>query len=322
MNDSHLAELLAEREAISLSRPSLGRILPRRSRCRGRWSRDSPAFGDRPIELLLRPLATALRPFGPGRGAPGRHQPDPPRATSSLPCRGSPRHTPDMLRVRRRRTNSRRCGCPARRPRATIVATPSGRLPRQPRPDRRPRRWSRSRAPDGSLCGAALGCHTHLSVGAQAELRAMQTQAARIDAVWNRSRRADKRLIAEYRVLRAQVRVRPRRHVADRGEDASQRVQALETTLHFPYSRVAELMTASNLWVAIDYVVPNRGSGFAGNQVDLAAGTRSFFGLDPTRQPRNTMLGSIRISYRGRSAVRHTRSPVPASRLLRQWAGR
>lgn len=56
-------------------------------------------------------------------------------ATSSFPCHCSPRHTPDTPRVSRRQTNSRRSGCLARRPRATIVATPFGRPPRQPQPD-------------------------------------------------------------------------------------------------------------------------------------------------------------------------------------------
>jgi hypothetical protein len=145
-----------------------------------------------------------------------------------------------------------------------------------------------------------------LSAAARLELTAMQAQAARMDLVWRGSRVADRRLIAEYKEIRARVRVRPRRG-SEGSEDSSDRVRVLERTLHMTYSRIAQLRAASNLWVEIRYVNANRGVGVEGNQADLVAGTRAFFGLDPSRKARNTPLGSIKISYAGRESVRNLR---------------
>lgn len=145
-----------------------------------------------------------------------------------------------------------------------------------------------------------------LSRAARTELAAMQAQAGRIESLWRRSRKVDRKLVNEYRALRVRVRARPRRG-SDRPEDSSFRVRELERTLHFDFERLAELRTANSLWVEVRYVVPNRGAGVPGNQVDLAAGTRAFFGLDPTRRPRNTPLGTLRIEYAGRESARNMR---------------
>lgn len=147
-----------------------------------------------------------------------------------------------------------------------------------------------------------------LTALARAELRTMRLEAAQIDSVWRRSRRLTKALVDEYRTTRRRVRP-PRRRVSfeNRSEDASSRVQELESRLHFDYPRVAELMAAGRLWVEIAYVVANRGVGVAGNQVDLAAGTRAFFWLNPARRPRNTPLGSVRIRYGTHDAIRNVR---------------
>jgi hypothetical protein len=146
-----------------------------------------------------------------------------------------------------------------------------------------------------------------LTAAGQAELFAMRSEAAHLDATWRRASRLTTRLVSEYRTTRNRVRPRRRTTFEGRAEDASTRVRELEDRWHFEYQRVAELLAAQSLWVEIDYVVANRGAGVAGNQIDLAAGTRAFFGLDPSRLPRNTPLGSVRLRYGAHSAIRNLR---------------
>jgi hypothetical protein len=148
-----------------------------------------------------------------------------------------------------------------------------------------------------------------LDATGRAELHAMRAQAIHLDTEWRRARRLTRGLVAEYRLTRNRVRPpRGRRGSYEkRSEDASSKVQELESGLHLDYPRVAELMAARRLWVEIAYVVPNRGTGVPGNQIDLAAGTRAFFHLDPARKRRNTPLGSVRIRYGVHDAVRNMR---------------
>ncbi len=148
----------------------------------------------------------------------------------------------------------------------------------------------------------------HHTAAGRAQLLAMRAEAAHLDATWRRATRLTKALLVEYRATR--IRVRPPRRRASfeqRGEDASAKVRALEDKWHFDSQRVAELMAAQCLWIESAYVVANRGAGMPGNQIDLVAGTRVFFGLDPTRRPRNTPLGSVRLRYGVHVATRNVR---------------
>jgi hypothetical protein len=145
-----------------------------------------------------------------------------------------------------------------------------------------------------------------LSLAAKAEFAAMQAQAARLDAVWARSKRVDSRLVRDYRATRD--RVRAARRASDQGEDGAGSVRDLVKTLHLDYARTAELRAATSFWVETGpTIVRNRGAGIPGNQLDLAAGSRAYFGLAPERKPRNTLLGPINIAYSTRDSSRNLR---------------
>lgn len=138
-----------------------------------------------------------------------------------------------------------------------------------------------------------------LSAAARHQLEEMQTQAAWIDRAWNDASRITTRQLAVY----AQARKRRRA----RSEDENRRVRAFEGTLAIPLSRIAALRGAGGLWVEVARVVANRGPGLPGNQIDLAHGTRTFFGLDPKRVSPNSPLGTIQIKYGPRESTRNMR---------------
>lgn len=147
-------------------------------------------------------------------------------------------------------------------------------------------------------------------VGARAgvQLAAMRAEAAQLEAAWNRARCLTRPLLADYKVVRQRLRPTRRRNTFEgQGEDASRQVREVEDGMHFDFAKVAKLRASRHLWTEIRYVVPNRGPGVPGNQVDLAAGTRAYFGLDPSRRAPNTLLGSLRIRYGTHEAVRNMR---------------
>lgn len=99
---------------------------------------------------------------------------------------------------------------------------------------------------------------------------------------------------------------RPRR--AWRTEDSTDRVLRVSPPRSdLPLYENAVLATAKNLWVDVDYVVPNRGPGKPGNQIDLPRGSRVFFGLSAASVPRNTLLGSVKIRHAYRQSTCHMR---------------
>lgn len=76
---------------------------------------------------------------------------------------------------------------------------------------------------------------------------------------------------------------------------------------HLSLFENASLASASSLWIDIDYVVENLGDGRPGNQIDLQRGTRVFFGIPSIAVSRNTLLGEVKINYRGRISSCHLR---------------
>ncbi len=106
--------------------------------------------------------------------------------------------------------------------------------------------------------------------------------------------------------IRRYAEVRPMR--IRRTEDDSDQVQKVVT----PRSDLAlyenaVLATAKNLWADVDYVVPNRGRGRPGNQIDLPRGSRVFFGFDAKRVPKNTVLGAVALRHSGGQSTCHMR---------------
>jgi hypothetical protein len=111
-----------------------------------------------------------------------------------------------------------------------------------------------------------------------------------LNRVWREAETPDAALLDRYRELRR------RRPAA--AEDATPEPRELERAeVEQTFDRIATLATASHLWVNAGYVVENLGRGRPGNQIDLARGTRAFFGFSGRRVAQNTMLGSVRIRF-------------------------
>lgn len=102
--------------------------------------------------------------------------------------------------------------------------------------------------------------------------------------------------------------VRPTAHRAALEDEEDDRVaRILQPNAVLPAQESAALASANNLWVQIDYVVPNRGRGVEGNQIDLKRGTRVFFGFGDRPLPRNSPIGTISVVYQGHAAQRNLR---------------
>lgn len=121
------------------------------------------------------------------------------------------------------------------------------------------------------------------------QLEAMRLEATRFDQVWRTATRLSPAMLAAYQDLRPKSR--------PRSEDASRRVREIERGLVVDFDKAARLESASRLWIEIRYVVPNLGLARPGNQIDMARGTRVFFGFPATPVPPNTPLGTLSIQF-------------------------
>ncbi len=111
-----------------------------------------------------------------------------------------------------------------------------------------------------------------------------------LQRAWREADEPTADLLQRYRELRR------RRPVAS--EDALPEPREVEKAeVEQTFDRIAALATATHLWVNAGYVVRNLGGGRPGNQIDLARGTRAFFGFSGRRVERNTMLGPVRVRY-------------------------
>ncbi len=120
-------------------------------------------------------------------------------------------------------------------------------------------------------------------------------RAARwFDSLWQRSDRwVDVRV--QYR--RRHEHVRTSRSILVTDDDAVGAGAAALRQLSPSDLRV--IRASSNLWVEVDYVTPNLGHGRPGNQIDMQAMTRVFFGVPPVVVPRNAALASLVVVYGG-----------------------
>ncbi len=153
---------------------------------------------------------------------------------------------------------------------------------------------------------AAMWPSGRLSRDAAAQLQALQLQAQHVDRVWRAASPLSAAMIAQYRQKRR------RRQVAN--EDASGQAQDVIKDARGPARRFdlplnvsAQVASAKALWIEVRYVVPNRGAGVPGNQIDLQRGMRVFFGFSALVVPRNTMLGDVIINHRGHISTHHMR---------------
>lgn len=136
-------------------------------------------------------------------------------------------------------------------------------------------------------------------------LRRMRAEARRFDVAWRTADPLDVQLLDRYREVRERVdRSRP---FGDEDEtDAVEKRSKATATKSF--EKAAAMAKADCFWIETPYVVKNRGPNRPGNQIDLAKGSRVFFGGTARDVPRNTPLASILIRYGSNDPVdRHMR---------------
>src|SRR5207245_1031830 len=99
-----------------------------------------------------------------------------------------------------------------------------------------------------------------------------------------------------------------RRRRAPQSEDNSREAREFERRYtEMTFDRTVALASADYFWVDVAYVVENRGRGRPGNQIDLARGSRVFFGFSGEKVPRNTLLGDAVIRYGTHISTTHMR---------------
>jgi HKD family nuclease len=121
-------------------------------------------------------------------------------------------------------------------------------------------------------------------------------------AVFDAATRIDAPFIARYAAIRP-ASVSP----AEDPENLDQVQLISQDRAEIPITMAAALAAVPHLWVDVEYVVANRGRRVEGNQIDLQRGTRVFFGFGDARLSPNSPIGSVRIEYKGHTAVRNLR---------------
>lgn len=173
------------------------------------------------------------------------------------------------------------------------------------------------RAPSGLVVGSANLSVSGLTLGQEHAIAAsISRRPTRMESVKWRSIFHSPALLEDLfrsgtrltnALLRRYTALRPER---DRFQDDRQpiiRNVIQAQNLDSSFSEAVTLATAGNLWVDVDYVVQNRGRDLPGNQVDLARGTRTFFGLRSERVERNTFLGNVGVRFAGLYSDCHMR---------------
>lgn len=140
----------------------------------------------------------------------------------------------------------------------------------------------------------------NMSSTALDQLNDMRVEAIELDRIWRDATALTADLLRRYSLSRARR--------TPQSEDASETAREFERRYtEMTFDRTATLATAQKLWVDVGYVVPNLGRGRPGNQIDLARGTRVFFGFSGTRVPLNTLLGDVVIIYGAHVSTTHMR---------------
>ena len=113
-----------------------------------------------------------------------------------------------------------------------------------------------------------------------------------IKQLFSSSKTLNKGMLSKYRLL-----WRPK--YLPRTERQSPK-KILDSNPSIDMDKAIALSNASAFWIKITpKVVKNLGVGKPGNQIDMQRGARVFFGYDVANVPPNTMLGPVKIKYKG-----------------------
>jgi HKD family nuclease len=156
-----------------------------------------------------------------------------------------------------------------------------------------------------TLHGLSLG-HEHamsLSSGATSRFPAEATAAvACLHDTFENSTEIGHEFVERYARMRP---AQPSVSSEDQDDERSQRI--LQDRAVIPPQEAVAFASMSNFWIEVRYVVPNRGPGNEGNQIDMKRGSRVFFGFGDRSVPRNTVIGDVNIRYNDHASVRSLR---------------
>lgn len=136
----------------------------------------------------------------------------------------------------------------------------------------------------------------------RARLASAEAQVKELDRVWRRATKLDDAVLEKYQKVRERVcKARPWPE-----QERRSMVRDAKEMNAGSFELAAALRAATKFWIQTGNMYKNLGED--GNQVDMKAGTRVFFGFSNRKVPVNELLGEIELAYWGRlPTARHVR---------------
>lgn len=131
-------------------------------------------------------------------------------------------------------------------------------------------------------------------------MTAAEAQAREIDRVWHKATKLDDAVLTRYEKARDRVlKTRPWPE-----QERRSWVREAKKTNAASFELAAALRSTENFWIQTGNMYKNLREG--GNQVDMKAGSRVFFGFSNRKVPEKTLLGEVELAYWGNTpTVRH-----------------
>lgn len=136
----------------------------------------------------------------------------------------------------------------------------------------------------------------------QASLTSARQAIKDFDRAWRKAEKLDSSMLAEYEAMRKRVKKAPRWPDQER----KPLLQEARRENAGSFELAAALRSADKFWIQTGNMYKNLGE--SGNQIDMQAGSRVFFGFSNRKVPPNHLLGEVRLGYWGHSvSARHVR---------------
>jgi HKD family nuclease len=136
----------------------------------------------------------------------------------------------------------------------------------------------------------------------RARLATAEAQVKEFDRVWRKATKLDDAVLEKYQKVRKRVRKARRWPEQER----QSMVRDAKRKNAGSFELAAALRSATKFWIQTGNMYKNLGEG--GNQVDMTAGSRVFFGFSNRKVPPKKLLGEVDLAYWGHSPVaRHVR---------------
>ncbi|HEX6753489.1 MAG TPA: hypothetical protein VF093_07910 [Solirubrobacterales bacterium] len=137
----------------------------------------------------------------------------------------------------------------------------------------------------------------------RARLVTAETQVKEFDRVWRTATRLDDAVLKKYQKVRERV----RKYHPWPEQERQAMIRDAKRMNAGSFELAAALRSATKFWIETGNMYKNLSSG--GNQVDMTAGSRVFFGFSNRKVPPKELLGEIGLAYWGclKTVPRHVR---------------